>query len=204
MTGFTIRPFRPEDLDALYAICLGTADNGEDASGLYRDPALPGHVFAAPYAVLEPNLCFVLSADGDPPCGYVVGTRNSAQFEARCEADWFPALRRRYPMPAPDDESREARMTRLIHAGHRADPELADWPAHLHIDLLPSAQGRGQGARLLAAFVGRLRELQVPGLHLFTGPGNPRAMRFYEHSGFAAIKTTGRTIAYGMRLMPPG
>ena len=201
MRHFPIRTFRGEDLDPLYAICLRTADNGMDASDLYRDPALPGHVFAAPYALLEPDLCFVLTTDGDAPCGYVVGTRNTAQFEARCEAEWFPALRGRYPMPAPDDQSHDARMMRLIHAGHCTDPDLADWPAHLHIDLLPAAQGQGHGARLLEVFVGRLRELQVPALHLLTGPGNPRAMRFYERSGFAPIKTSGRTIAYGMRLV---
>lgn len=200
MTRLSIRPYRRDDLDALYEICLRTADNGADARDLYDDPALPGHVFAAPYALLEPDLCFVLVAGDDVPCGYVVGTCDSARFEARCEAEWFPALRRRYRLPAADDPSRDARMVRLIHSGHRSDPDLAEFPAHLHIDLLPAAQGRGQGARLLEAFVQRLRELRVPALHALTGPGNPRAMRFYERSGFAPIKTTGRTIAYGRRL----
>lgn len=203
MTRFAIRPYRPGDLDPLYVICLRTADNGADARSIYRDPALPGHVFAAPYAMLEPDLCFVLT-ERDAPCGYVLGTRDSAGFASRCEAEWFPALRRRYAMPAPGDDTRDARMIRLIHAGHRADAELAEWPAHLHIDLLPAAQGQGQGVRLLQAFIARLRELQVPALHLQTGPANPRAVRFYERSGFAPIKTTGRVVAYGMRLEEPG
>ena len=58
--GFTIRPYHPEDLDGLYDICLKTGDTGEDATGLYDDPKLLGHLYAAPYAVLEPDLTFVL------------------------------------------------------------------------------------------------------------------------------------------------
>ena len=68
--GFTIRPYHPEDLDALYDICLKTGDTGEDATHLYDDPKLLGHLYAAPYAVLEPDLTFVLE-DGAGVCGYI-------------------------------------------------------------------------------------------------------------------------------------
>src|SRR5262249_34604312 len=94
---FTIRPFQLSDLQALNEICLRTGDNGADASHLYRDPDLLGQRFAAPYAVLEPDLCFVL-VHRDRPCGYILGTRDSAAFYARCEREWFPDLRRRYPL----------------------------------------------------------------------------------------------------------
>jgi hypothetical protein len=125
-----IRPYRPADRDAVYAICLGTGDAGGDASALYRDPELIGHVYAGPYLALEPDLCFVL-ADRDRLVGYVLGTRDSPRFEAACERDWFSPLRVRYPMPDAAETGRDARMKRLIHAGYRADPALAAWPAHL-------------------------------------------------------------------------
>ena len=40
-----IRGYRSDDLDALYAVSLATGDAGGDASALYRDPRLIGHVF---------------------------------------------------------------------------------------------------------------------------------------------------------------
>ena len=50
-----IRAVRPSDLDDLYRICLATGAGGGDASALYRDPKLLGHVYAAPYAVFSPQ-----------------------------------------------------------------------------------------------------------------------------------------------------
>ena len=194
-----IRPYRPDDLDAVYAICLRTGDAGGDATMLYRDPRLIGHVYAGPYVTLEPDLCFVL-ADPGAVFGYVLGTRDSLRFERLCERNWFVQLRQRYPAPAADDPSRDARMKRLIHMGYRADADLTAWPAHLHIDLLPSVQRKGWGGRLLRVFLDRLRELHVGGVHLLTGPSNPRAMAFYRQAGFTPIKTSASTIAYGMSL----
>lgn len=194
-----IRPYRPDDLDAVYAICLGTGDAGADATGLYRDPRLIGHVYAGPYVTLEPDLCFVL-AERDAVLGYVLGSRDSARFEHLCERNWFAQLRQHYPMPAANDQSRDARMQRLIHMGYRADADLAAWPAHLHIDLLPPVQGKGWGRRLLRVFLDRLRELDVGGVHLLTGRSNPRAMAFYRRAGFTPVKTGASTIAYGMSL----
>ncbi len=196
---FAIRPYHPSDLYALYRICLLTGDSGADASRLYRDPELLGHFYAAPYAVLEPDLCFVLTQAG-APCGYVLGTRDSVAFGERCEREWFPVLRERYPLPAPDDDSRDAQLIRLIHAGHRIHPDAIDYPAHLHIDLLPLAQGQGWGRQLMQTFLQRLRELGVSAVHLGVGMRNPGAIAFYERVGFHRIKTYEEWIAFGMRL----
>ncbi|MGH6963776.1 MAG: hypothetical protein ACREE0_04800, partial [Phenylobacterium sp.] len=87
-----IRPFRAEDLDALYAICLATGDHGEDAQSHYDDKRIIGEIYAAPYAVLEPGLAFV-TEDDEGVGGYIIGTRDSRAFEAACEASWWPKLR---------------------------------------------------------------------------------------------------------------
>ena len=62
--AFRIRPHQPDDLDDLYRICLQTADNGQDATSLFRDPKLPGHVYVAPYVTPEPSLAFVAEDRG--------------------------------------------------------------------------------------------------------------------------------------------
>lgn len=196
---FTIHPYHPSDLIALYRICLLTGDNGIDASPLYSDPELLGHFYVAPYAVYEPELCFVLMYKG-APCGYILGTRDTAAFYTRCEHDWFPRLRERYPMPNPDDTSPDARMIRAIHKGLEMDEVDAAYPAHLHIDLLPIAQGQGFGQKLMQTFLARLRELGVPGVNLGVSKKNPRAIRFYERVGFHRVEESDDGITFGMRL----
>lgn len=196
---FAVRPYHPSDLYALYRICLLTGASGEDASEMYRDHELLGHLYAAPYAVLEPDLCFVLTRDA-APVGYVLGTRDSAAFAERLEREWYPPLRLRYPLPPPDDQSAEAGMVRYLHAGRRVNPDVAGYPAHLHIDILPAGQGQGWGRRLIETFLNRLRALEVPGVHLGVGHGNNRAIGFYERVGFRRMRAYEGWSAYGMRL----
>ena len=56
----TIRAYRPSDLDAVYDICVRTADAGGDARGRNSSDRLVGDVFAAPYVVLEPSTARIL------------------------------------------------------------------------------------------------------------------------------------------------
>jgi len=197
--NLTIRPYHPTDLSSLYRICLLTADNGTDGSHLFSDPDLPGHLYAAPYAVFEPDLCFVLARD-HRPVGYVLGTRDSAAFYEQGERDWFPPLRRRYPLPAANDYSPQAQMISLLHVGHKPGEAKAGYPAHLHIDILPEGQGQGMGRKLMETFLHRLRELAVPAVHLGVSKQNPRAIDFYERIGFHLIAERPFSLLLGMKL----
>src|SRR5215469_4002551 len=97
-----IRPYRADDLEALYDICLKTGEAGQDATALYRDGRRLGHIYAAPYGVLEPESCFVVE-DKEGVGGYIVGTRNTFAFEKRMEAEWWPALRTQIAEGGDDD-----------------------------------------------------------------------------------------------------
>lgn len=196
---FKIRNFHPSDLSSLYRICLLTADSGKDGSKQYKDPDLVGQFYTAPYAILEPDLCFVATAD-EVPCGYILGTRDSQEFYRRCENEWFPVLRKRYPLPDETDTSIDARIIRLIHTGHKPADELLAYPAHLHIDLLPVAQGQGMGRKLIDTFSDRLKSFNVSALHLQVGKANEGAVMFYNKVGFHVIKEYEFSIAYGMKL----
>jgi len=197
--SFTIRPYHPSDLTMLYRICLLTGNRGKDASDLYKDPDILGHFYAAPYAVLEPELCLVVTCAA-LPCGYILGTRDSALFYERSEEEWFPPLRKRYPLPDENDVSNDARIIRLMHKGHEVNSDLLDYPAHLHIDLLPQAQGQGLGRKLIEMFTDKLREIGITALHLQVGKANPGAIAFYERIGFHLIKEYEKAIALGMIL----
>jgi ribosomal protein S18 acetylase RimI-like enzyme len=195
---FSIRSYHPSDLCAVYRICHGTGP-GE----LGMDAELLGHFYAAPYVILEPELCFILTGDGEP-CGYILGAKDSAAFSTRCEREWFPVLRARYRLPAEDDQSSKAKLIRRIHAGYRPNPAIAaDYPAHLHIDLLPSAQGKKLGQWMMGHFIERLMGFGAAGLHFGTGLSNARALAFYDRLGFQRIIQTPTSVTFGMRPLRP-
>ena len=199
MMASYIRPFHPSDLIYLYRICLQTGDSGKDATNKYKDPYLLGHFYAAPYAVLEPEVCFVLICNG-LPCGYIVGTKDSQKFYKRCEMDWFIPLRERYPYPKDSDNLPDDIIKRLIHKGHVPNKDLSDYPAHLHIDILPEGQGLGMGRKLIETFINRLQEFNVKGVHLLVGKKNTNAILFYEKVGFKRLIEYEKAIAFVKKL----
>lgn len=194
-----IRPYRPDDLDALYEICLRTGAAGQDATDLVEDPRLFGEIYAAPYAVLEPEHAFVLD-EGHGAVGYVLGALDTVAFEARREAEWWPGLRTRHPEQTGGTRLDDL-LVHLIHHRHDPDPELvAAYPSHLHIDLLPEAQGRGWGRRLLDVLFEALRSDGSPGVHWGVSTRNTAAIAFYEHLGFERVADDDLQKRFAVRL----
>lgn len=185
--GITLRPYRPADLETLYGISLATGEAGGDASALYEDKRLIGHVYVGPYAALEPALAMV-AEDSSGVGGYILGAADTRSFEARQEAEWWPALRAVYPDPSatpPDHRSADQKRCHRIHH----PPRVPDWlvgpyPSHLHINLLPRLQGRGIGRRLVERWLEQVRALGSPGVHLGVSRANIQARGFYRACGF--------------------
>lgn len=196
-----VRPFATCDLAGMYRVCLLTGDAGADATPVYRDPDLLGHVYAAPYPVADPSLTWVVT-DDDGVVGYVVGTGDSQAFARWQEQAWWPPLRERYPLRPAVDGFRDHELWETVHHGATYDPAVTDrYPAHLHIDLLPRAQGRGLGRTLIETLAGALRERGVPGLHLGVAEQNTGAIAFYGRVGFreVAAHSWGRTLGMDLR-----
>ncbi|PZF81817.1 GNAT family N-acetyltransferase [Jiangella anatolica] len=190
-----IRPYESGDDDALYDICLRTGDNGGDATGQFADPRLLGELFVGPYLRFEPELAFV--ADDGAPAGYVLGARDTRAFERDCDRQWWPPLRAKYPPGSFPAGTRDAYYVERLHEDRSADPAIvADYPAHLHIDLLPRTQGRGIGRALMQTLLAALHDAGAPAVHLGVGAANTRAIAFYERMGFTTLRESanGRTM----------
>ncbi len=193
-TRARIRPYRPADLGALYRICLLTGDNGKDASSLFHDPKLLGHVFAAPYGLFEPSLAFV-AEDTEGVGGYILGALDTQAFEEWLESKWWPDLRARYPDPPPglprEQWTPDQRVAHMIHHPWQISGELAArYPSHLHIDLVPRLQGSGYGRQLMKTLTAALRDQGSPGVHFHVTRGNSNAPGFYRHLGFTELPAT--------------
>lgn len=192
MTGPAIRAARPDDTTAVYDVCLRTAAHGPDATGRYRDPDLFGHVWAGPYLALELQHALVLE-DSGVVTGYVLGALDSRAFERACEQRWWPPLRKRVEHP-PEDAATwtpDQRLAHLVHHPLRAPDEVvAAYPSHLHVDLLPPAQGRGLGRLLVASLLDLLTAAGSGGVHLGVSPTNQPARGFYRATGWAELPSS--------------
>ncbi|QSB17260.1 GNAT family N-acetyltransferase [Natronosporangium hydrolyticum] len=185
-----MRRYQPSDHEALYDICRRTGDRGGDATQLYADPRLLGHVYVGPYLALAPQWAFVLDDGAGAPAGYAVGVPDTAGFAAACEQHWWPPLRRRYPAPTgpADRHTPDQRLARLIHDPPTApDWVLARYPAHLHINLLPPAQGQGRGRALIGTLLPALAQAGAAGIYLGVAVDNHRAIGFYRRVGFESL-----------------
>jgi len=196
-----IRTFRSTDLEALYAISLATGHEGGDASHLYEDRKLIGHIYSAPYALLEPQLALVVE-DDEGVAGFAVGTPDTGKWQERLETEWWPKLRRQYADPAarPAAEwSADQRRANTIYRPQRTPQQIVElYPAHLHLNLLERTQGRGAGTMLFSEWMARAG---VGTTHVGVNSANARAVRFWSRRGFDRLKLKdggpGRTIWMG-------
>lgn len=195
-----IRGYQPDDLAALYDICLTTGASGQDASALHSDGALIGHIYAAPYGVLEPDLVLV-AEDELGVAGYLVGTFDTVGFAARLERDWWPALRQRYGDDRASFTSADRQRIEAIQTPEINPPAIvAEYPAHIHMNLRARLRGQGVGTMLLQRWVGLAREAGVHGIHLGASVSNEGGVAFWQRSGFVPLQTIGRTVWMGMKL----
>lgn len=183
-----IRPYRPSDRAAIAEVCVRTGDAGGDARDTYPDHDLLATIFALPYVEHEPELAFVLD-DGGTAVGYVLGTADTAAFVRWFREVWLPPLAQRYPPPPPGPPATptDGMLGLLHHPERMLIPQLADHPAHLHIDLLPDHQGAGHGRALMETFLRALGAAGVPRVHLGMASSNTRARAFYDRMGFHEI-----------------
>ena len=80
-------------------------------------------------------------------------------------------------------------MRALHHRPERLlEPEVPDYPGHLHIDLLPDWQGKGWGRRTMATFIDSVRAAGCPAVHLGMLTANTAARPFYDRLGFTELR----------------
>ena len=194
--AYRLRSAQPDDLPGLYAVCLKTGDSGKDGTALHDDPTLLGKFFVGPYVTLEPDLAFALEGPNGI-AGYLLGARDTPAFNARFEAEWLAQLRPTVRDPGGDPTTWRGSdwVRRLIHApGLSFGSELAAYPSHAHIDLLPEARGQGLGAEMMRFLMAQLKALGSPGLHLQVMPENAGGRIFYEKLGFTVVRETPHTL----------
>lgn len=201
---FTLRRATASDRAACYSVCLGTGDSGRDATHLHTDSEALGNVYVGAYLAFEPELSLVLQ-DKSGVCGYALAAGDTKTFHRRYVEEWLPPLRASRPAPSgpPAAWSRDEQLWNLYHHPELFTPEpYGAYPSHLHIDLLPRAQGRGFGRALMSELLGLLAARGSPGVHLAMAADNHRAAAFYAKLGFTEIARLTDTLFLARPLAP--
>ncbi len=193
------RPAGPDDHDAIARICLLTGATGGDATGLHGDDSLLADVYATPYLHGPGGFCLV-EDDRGRVVGYVLGTEDTVAFQEWFVRTWWPSVRDRHP--AANDAG--AALVRAAEDPARMlGPAVASYPAHVHIDLLAEAQGRGAGRALIDAMLAHLAARGVTGVHLVAERANVGAQAFYERVGFERVHEDEGAVTWA-RSVPSG
>ena len=200
MADFSIRSYKSADTSAVYEICLKTGNSGQDATHLFSDPLVLGHIYVGPYMEFEPQSVFILE-DDQGPCGYIMGVLDSQTYYQWMHSEWLPKIRVDYKKPTgnPDTWDETEKITNLLF--HPVSQRLLpDFPSHLHIDLLSRAQGKGQGKLMMDRFIDYLRYNKIPGVHLELSSSNDRAFNFYRKYGMQELDRDNESIIMGYYL----
>ena len=185
MSAFGIRAYQPRDREAIRRIAFETGYMGESIAWLWRDRESFADLITRYYTDREPGSIWVTEREG-VVLGYLTGCIESAQARGSSLRE-IGRLLARGGLFAPGFGAFLGRaVVDSLRDRSSREEVLSDsrWPAHLHIDLLPEARGRGLGRRLMGQWLAQLRSLGSPGLHLGTFAENHAAIRFFEGCGF--------------------
>lgn len=186
---FVTRPYQPADRQAVRAI-YGMDEFARPH--LQRKYPRMGEYFAdslSYYTDYEPESVFVAEARGE-----VVGALLGAVDTARCERIYRrhirPLLIRRclsgcygwpvwvLPILRTEWASRQIACPKI---------DEKQYPAHLHIGVLPQWRRQGIGTALMSCYARYLRQRNVAGFHLYVSSFHPLGVAFYRKLGLEAL-----------------
>lgn len=185
MNNITIRPLQSSDKADVEHICIATAP-----SELCRDKNAREYTLFMynRYYTRVVRHSFVAVNDKDKPIGYILCAPNYNLYKK----DFFK------------NELKEIRKLSIgKYLFSRSEVMFykkysKEYPAHLHIDILPEYQGKHIGTNLMNTLFEYLKEIGVKGLMLSVSPQNKGAIAFYESCGFNAFSKRP-ALVYGIR-----
>lgn len=180
-----IRKYEEKDFENVRFTCLNSdelADEGDLAEFVL-------HTFCDYYLEHEAENCFVLDDDGRA-VGYIICAEEYDSYKKIFDKEYLPLTQN-----LGDDLYAWACNSTLLQNKYKAD-----YPAHLHIDLLPAYQRQGWGGKLLEALFDHLKAKGIKGVMLTAGSENVKGGNFYKKYGFEHLETSGSDVAYGMKL----
>ena len=182
-----IRKALKSDLKDVEYICRITA------GPLSRENELVGKIIAKTYSTYyieeECGNCFVL-ASGEKAVGYILSSLDAGVFKK--------VYRKKYVPQIFSLSKKDGVLAWLLPIPYMFFKK--NYPAHMHIDILPGFQGSGNGTKLVETLLSELKSRGIRGVCLCVGSDNARAIAFYKKRGFKILLKTPGGIYMGQKL----
>jgi ribosomal protein S18 acetylase RimI-like enzyme len=144
------------------------------------------------YLVTELHNGYILEhPDSSRAVGYIICASDTISYENEFEITYLPMLHSRFEELAQQNYEFLEENRKLLFFNRRQDIgfDVTDYPAHLHINILPEYQRSGYGGLLLSALEENLRSRGVRGYHLGTGANNTKGISFYHKHELESLHT---------------
>jgi len=190
-TDSIVRPYEPRDRAAVRQIAYETADSGEPAERLFSDRAVMADILTRYYTDFEPQSLWVVDHAGQA-VGYLSGCLDDRRYQRVMAWRVVPAALvraiARGALARRETWRLLGALVRTWRSGEFHQPAaLAQYPAHLHINIQQGFRGQQIGPRLVERFVEQARVAGLGGIHAGVHEENLPARRFFERLGFVPL-----------------
>ena len=177
-----IRHGKSTDYAELGHIAYETGYFGENAETFFPDRALFSELWIRPYLDGVGCCNFVVQSQG-LVTGYIIGTCDLDAYGRYFVRQTPKLLRGLLTGGYPRWRGCLPYLLRMLRYPSKTAP-TKDFPAQLHINLLPESRGQGLGSQLLETYLECLKRKNVPGVQLSTTRENEAAIGLYKKVGF--------------------
>ena len=190
MSNVIVRSYEPRDRPAVRQIACDTADRGEPVS-FFSDREVFADILTRYYTDFEPRSLWVVEYGGQA-VGYLSGCLDDRRYRRVMAWRVVPAALVwaivRGALARRETWRLLGALVRTWRSGEFRQPAaLAQYPAHLHINIQPGFRGQHIGPRLVERFVEQARAAGAGGIHAGVHEDNLPARRFFERLGFAPL-----------------
>lgn len=185
-----IRPYEEKDKENVRFICLNS--EGE-CKMTETEQKYILTTYCDYFIEQEGRNCFVAVDENDRAIAYIICAEDYDAYKKIFDEKYIPRLDE--DMVVWGFNARKgADGSAKLQGKHKKD-----FPAHLHIDVLPEYHRQGIGHRLVDTLSAHLKAKEICGVMLTVGAANERGQAFYNKYGFEFIEKDGDDVAFGLR-----
>ncbi|MCG8454371.1 MAG: GNAT family N-acetyltransferase [Spirochaetales bacterium] len=185
----SIRFVQAKDEKDVERICHSTFYGGDG----FPLPSLIGYLWSTWYVRYASEHSFVGTDSQNTAVGYALSTVDTLAYLQHFSQSMTPLiqgslmeLKRTHPQ-VHQQFAHEFRHVHHVYHLENMKQVCQDYPAHIHVDILPGFQGQGLGKALMNHLLCHLDSFGVKGSHLIVGDENKRAVKYYQSSGYTIL-----------------
>ena len=186
----TIRKYEEKDRENLLKICIETSSLPTEDK---KDLDFLNLMYNDYYAVVEGHNCFVAADDDDNAIAYIICTENYDAYRKIFLEEYVPRLDEN--MVVWNFNAKQGAIGSTV----LQEKYKEEYPAHLHIDVLPEYHRKGIGHMLVNTLKEHLHNKGICGVMLTVGSKNMVGRGFYDKYGFDFLEQVGDDVAYGLK-----